>query len=196
MKKLLFLTITITIVIALALTACGPKSEDATPTPNWQATVVALQQLRTATPTPFQPSSPTPKIISPTPSAPNTSTTETRCPTEKEFQELTGIRADRDYSEACMFHWRGDPLTITSTNACPSGWICTTGVAENPWQTYVVIGEDGIRQTIFSITARLIDSYPDSDAVHDACTFLRKVQNEGQSSDPQWTAKPWNFSCP
>ena len=124
-----------------------------------------------------------------------TASQEVICPTEREFAELTGIRADIDPSEPCMFHWRGDPNTIVSNNACPSGWICTTGVAENPWQTYVVVGEDGISQEIFSITARFVAMYPGGDAVHNPCTFLAKVQEEGRNSDPQWTAKPWNFSC-
>jgi hypothetical protein len=121
------------------------------------------------------------------------------CPTEREFEELYGVRADIEREEACTFHWRGDPMTITPEKMCANGWICTNGMAS--WggtrQTIVFTGDDNLHTSaIFSATWRLVGEFPAGDAVYDSCAFLAKVQAEGRNSDPQWTAVAGNFSCP
>lgn len=121
------------------------------------------------------------------------------CPTEREFFELTGVRADVVSSEPCAFHWRGDPLSVVPRQICPQGWICTVGVTD--WQgggkqTIVMVGDDIPSVSIFAATWRLTGLYPAGDAVHNKCVFLAKVQGEGRISDPTWTALPGNFTCP
>lgn len=117
------------------------------------------------------------------------------CPTEREFQQLTGVTADIVRKERCAFHWRGDPQTISAIHPCPFGWSCTLGV-EAPRQTFVYVGDDNLQSLqIFAGTWYLIGKYPVGDAVYTDCGFLEKVRAEGRISDPTWTAFPGNFTC-
>ena len=118
------------------------------------------------------------------------------CPTEREFEQLVGVRADIVREEPCAFHWRGDPEITTAEHACPDGWSCTIGIAD-PRQTYQYSGDDNLpAMQIFAETWRLVNSYPAGDTVYNDCAMLAKVQHEGQISDPQWTAIAGNFNCP
>jgi hypothetical protein len=124
--------------------------------------------------------------------------TQQMCPTEGQFNSQFGVVADVVRTENCSFHWRGDPQTITPKQICPSGWICTVGMAnwQGNRQTVVFVGDDSIAPApIFAATWRLISLYPAGDAVSDSCTFLKKVQDEGRVSDPQWTVVAGNFTC-
>ncbi|MCX7589400.1 MAG: hypothetical protein N2Z85_00460 [Patescibacteria group bacterium] len=115
------------------------------------------------------------------------------CPTEAEFEKLTGIRADKIGSEPCAFHWRGDPNTITPSKACPDGWSCQLGV--NGRGNYLYYGGNP-QHSIYAGTWRLVDAYPLSDSVRDPCKFLAKSQEEGKNSTPTWSISPGNFTCP
>lgn len=181
MKKILFV-----LLASFLLAACSAK---ATAQPDLQATIVALQEQVTALKASATPE-PTPAASATTRPSPE----QVDCPTEKEFEDLVGVRADVVGTEYCAFHWRGDPATLRVENPCPPGWICTLGVSS---KNFVYEGSNDLSPLeIFAGTWRLVSAYAEGDAVHDPCTFLRKVQHEGEISDPAWSAVAGNFSCP
>lgn len=177
---------------SLVLTACGPKATPATAAP---AVIVQTQLVPmtvvvevTALPLPTEPT------VIPTSVVQLEIPIVGVCPTEREFEVLTGVRADIVREEPCAFHWRGDPQTITAIHPCPDGWSCTLGSDD---QNYVYHGDNNLGQiNIFAGTWRLVSMYPSNDALQNNCSFLEKVQNEGVISDPQWTAEAGNFTCP
>lgn len=167
-KRITFWVTAVILVASFVLAACGPT---ATSQSNDQAVNPASGSNSAVT------------------------TTTASCPTEKEFEQQFGVRADLVRTEPCAFHWRGDPDTITVNHPCPDGWSCTIGIAD-PRQTYQYKGDDSLQpMTIFAATWRLTGQYPVTDVVHDNCAMLAKVQHEGQISDPQWTALAGNFTC-
>lgn len=189
--------ITLLILFVLFVSACSPKATPA-PAPAAPATPVVIVKTQlvpvtvvvevTALPLPTEPT------VIPTPVAQLEIPIVGVCPTEREFEVLTGVRADIVREEPCAFHWRGDPQTITAIHPCPDGWSCTLGSDD---QNYVYHGDNNLGQiNIFAGTWRLVSMYPSNDALQNNCSFLEKVRNEGVISDPQWTAEAGNFTCP
>ncbi len=189
MKKIV---ISIFVTLVFLLSACGYATSTPAPvvvveTQLVQVTVV-VEVTALPLPTPL-PSTPVPTVM-----AQSAQIVGTGCPTEAEFEVLVGVRADIDRTESCTFHWRGDPKTLSATHPSPLGWISTLGVNG---KNYVYIGDDSLAPLeIFSGTWRMVSIFPAGDAVYDKCTFLLKVQHEGQISSPQWTAEAGNFVCP
>lgn len=158
------------------------------PVPIVVTVVVQMPAVATAQPaaTPVAPAQP--QLVQPLPAV------SAACPTEKEFEALTGVRADIVRTEPCLFHWRGDPQQIDATHPCPSGWSCTLG---SNGKNYQYNGDDKLAaMPIFAGSWRLLSQYAANDPVQNNCNFVQKVQVEGQISDPQWTVAPGNFTCP
>lgn len=184
------ITIAMATAIANAILPTPTATATATPTPTATDTPAP-----TPMPTPTATPTATETEAEPAPTATVTAEPTVTCPTESEFFNLTGVRADRIETEPCAFHWRGDPLTIPSTNVCPEGWACELGIAgRGNFLYYGGYGADGYVE-IYAGTWRFTPAYPKGDQIHDPCSFLTKSKEHGQRADPPWDIQPGNFEC-